>query len=279
VAKSGFALALLLAFVVFLSAVVATARAEAASTEAVPSHPFLNDRFIFEVGGFYSKNNTNASLSPPAGGAGVIVNFEDTLGLDSENFVPIAGFQWRFAERWRLEAGYFKVDRSATRTLATDVTWGDKVFPVGSTVSSSYDMYDVRTSVGYSFFRRPDKELGVGVGLHTMGIKTSLEAAGIGSESSTVTAPLPVLNLYGTFALTNEWAMRVRMDWLSLSYDQYSGDIRSTLVDVIYQPFRNVGFGLGMRNLIVDLDVDATNWQGKARTSFSGPNAFITVSF
>jgi hypothetical protein len=90
---------------------------------------------------------------------------------------------------------------------------------------------------------------------------------------------LPVLNLYGTFALTNEWAMRVRMDWLSLSYDQYSGDIRSTLVDVIYQPFRNVGFGLGMRNLIVDLDVDATNWQGKARTSFSGPNAFITVSF
>lgn len=261
------------------SSTVLAARAQAASTEAVPNHPYLRDRFVFELGGFYSKNNTNASLSPSAGGVGAIVNFEEALGLDSRNFVPIAGFQWRFAERWVLEAGYFKVDRSATRTLATEVTWGDLVFPVGSTVNSSYDLSDFRTSVGYSFFKRPDKELGVGVGLHTMSIKTSLQAAGIGSDSATVTAPLPVFNLYGTFALTNEWVMRARIDWLSVTYHQYSGEILSTLIDVVYQPFRNVGFGLGMRNLIVDVDVDATNWQGKVRTSFSGPNAFITVSF
>ncbi len=269
----------LLGLALLSSLTVLAVRAQAASTEAIPNHPALSDRFVFELGGFYSKNNTNSTLSPSAGGVGVIVNFEDTLGLESRNFVPIAGFLWRFAERWRAEVGYFKVDRSATRTLATDVTWGDQVFPVGSTVNSSYDIYDIRTSVGYSFFKRPDKELGVGVGLHVMNLKGSIQSAGSSAESATVTAPLPVFNFYGLFALTNEWAMRARMDWLSVSYHQYSGEIRSTAIDIIYQPFRNVGIGLGMQNLIVDVDIDATNWQGKARTAFSGPNAFITVSF
>lgn len=269
----------LLGLAVLSSLTVLAVRAQAASTEAVPSHPALTDRFSFELGAFYTRNNTNSSLSPPGGGVGVIVNFEDTLGLDERNLIPIAGFLWRFGERWRLEVGYFQLDRSATRTLATDVTWGDQVFPVGSTVNSSYDIYDIRTSIGYTFFKRPDKELGVGIGLHVMKLKGSLEAAGIGVESATVTAPLPVFNFYGTFALTNEWAMRARMDWLSVTYQQYSGEIRSTAIDLIYQPFRNVGFGVGMRNLIVNVDIDATNWHGKARTAFSGPNAFITASF
>jgi hypothetical protein len=94
-----------------------------------------------------------------------------------------------------------------------------------------------------------------------------------------VLAPLPVLNFYGGFALTNEWAVRMRLDWLSLNYDAYSGDFRNTAIDVLYQPFRNVGFGFGLRNLILDLEIEKSDWHGKARTTFSGPTAFMTVSF
>jgi|SRR5262245_15909879 len=259
-----------------LASMSAPARAQ---TEAIPNHPALTDRFRIELGGFYSRSSTQASLGPSGGGTGVVVDFEETLGLDERNLTGIGGFLWRISERWRLEVEYFKLDRNATRTLATDVTWGDQTFATGTTVNSKYDFYDVRVSAGYSFFKRRDKELGVGVGLHVAGIKTSLQAAGVGAESSDVLAPLPVLNLYGAFALTNEWAVRVRMDWLSLSYDSYSGDIRSTAVDFLYQPFRNVGFAFGMRSLIVDVDIDTSDWRGNARTSFSGPTVVMTVSF
>ena len=255
------------------------ASAQAAETESIPSHPALTDRFNFEAGAFYSRSSTSASLGPSSGGTGVVVDFEDTLGLDERNLTGIAGFRWRVSERWRVEVEYFKLNRSATRTLETQVNWGDQVFPVGSTVSTSYDIYDVRVSGGYSFFKRKDKELGIGAGLHVMGIRASLQGAGIGADSSDVLAPLPVLNLYGAFAMTKEWAVRMRMDWLSLSYGDYSGDIRSTAIDVLYQPFRNVGFGVGMRSLIVDVEIDSSDWRGKARTSFSGPTAFMSVSF
>lgn len=256
-----------------------SAYAQAAAAEAIPNHPALTSRFTIELGGFYSRSSTQASLGPSTGGTGVVVDFENTLGLEERNLSGIAGFLWRISDRWRLEVEYFSLNRDATRTLATDVVWGDTTFTAGSTVTSKYDFSDIRVSGGYSFFKRRDKELGAGFGLHVAGIKTSLQASGLGAESTDVTAPLPVLNLYGAFALTNEWAMRMRMDWLSLNYDIYHGDFRNVNVDVLYQPFRNVGFGLGVRTLILDVEIDDPEWRGKARTSFTGPTFFMSVSF
>lgn len=258
---------------------IGTAHAQTGSTEAIPTHPALTDRFVIELGGFYSRSSTQASLGPSGGGVGVVVDFENTLGLDDRNLSAIGGFLWRASERWRVEVEYFSLNRDATRQLASDVTWGDTTFTAGTTVTSKYDFSDVRVSAGYSFFKRRDKELGAGVGLHVSGIKTSIQAAGLGAESTDVLAPLPVLNLYGAFALTNEWAARFRLDWLSLNYDIYSGDLRSTAIDVLYQPFRNVGFGLGVRSFILDVEIDDPKWHGKARTSFTGPTLFMTVSF
>jgi hypothetical protein len=258
---------------------VETAHAQATTTEAVPNHPALTDRFVFELGGYYSRSSTQASLGPSSGGTGVVVDFENTLGFEDRNLSAIGGFRWRISERWRLEVDYFSLNRNATRTLGSDITWGDQSFNAGTTVNSSYDFYDIRVSGGYSFFKRRDKELGVGIGLHVAGIKASIQAANVGAESADVLAPLPVLNLFGAFALTNEWAVRMRMDWLSLNYDIYSGDVRSAAIDVLYQPFRHVGFGLGMRTFILDVEIDDSKWRGKARTSFTGPTAFMSVTF
>jgi hypothetical protein len=268
-----------MALTVLASLAVAAGRAEAASTEAIPNHPALTDRFVFELGAYYSNASTSASLGPSGGGTGVVVDFENTLGLEDRNVSAIAGFSWRMSERWRLEVEYFSLDRDATRTLAADVTWGDQTFTAGSTVNSSFDFSDLRVGVGYSFFKTRDKELGVGAGLHVSGIKTRLESSGIGTETTDVLAPLPVLSLYGAFALTNEWAVRARLDWLSLNYDIYSGDFRTMGFDVLYRPFRNVGFGLGLRSYVLDVEVDDTQWHGRARTVFTGPTAFVTVSF
>jgi hypothetical protein len=255
------------------------AHAQAAAVDSIPTHRALTDRFVIEAGGFSSRSTTQASLGPSGGGVGVVVDFENTLGLDERNLTPIAGFLWRITDRWRLEVDYFKLDREATRNLSSDVTWGDQTFTAGTTVNSSYDFSDIRVGVGYSFFKRRDKELGIGLGLHVAGIKTSIQAAAVGAESTDVTAPLPVVNFYGTFALTDEWAVRMRLDWLSLTYDAYSGDLRNIAIDVLYQPFRHVGFGFGVRNLVLDVEIDKPEWRGKARTVFGGPTLFMSVSF
>jgi len=279
VTKSRFGV-MLLVLGMFASLAVATGRAEAASTaEVIPNHPALNDRFSFDLGGFYFQTSTQASLAGSSGGGGVFIDFENALGLEERNWGGIGGFLWRMTERWRLEVEYFQLDRSASRTLSKQIEWGNQVYPVGATVNSSYDFSDARVGVGYSFFKRRDKELGVGVGLHVATFKASIQSSGVGAEAADVLAPLPVLSFYGAFALTDQWAVRMRGDWLSLSYDAYSGDVRNMAIDVLYQPFRHVGFGLGMRSLAIDLTVDKADWVGRARTVFTGPTAYMTVSF
>lgn len=244
-----------------------------------PNHPLLNDTLRASVGGFWAGSNTTARLGSSSGGAGVDVSFEDTLGLDERKWVGEFGAYWRISERWRVDLDHVRIKRSATRVLSQQIIWGDNTFNVGTEVNSSLTISDTRTSLGYSFFRRPDKEVGLGLGVHMLGYKASIDAGSLGARSESVTAPLPVLSLYGQFALTDTWALSLRSDWLSLEYDKYSGEIRANRIDIVYQPFKNVAFGLGMHYLNLKLDVQNDNSKFQARSNVEGPALFLSVSY
>lgn len=244
-----------------------------------PDHPLLSDTFRVTLGGLFAESNTAARLGTSTGGAGVDVNFEDTLGLEERKWIAEFAMYWRLSERWRVDVDYFSLNRSASRVLSADIQWGDQTFTTGTTVNSSFKISDLRAALGYSFFRRPDKELGAGIGVHTLKFKAAIDAAGAGGRSESATAPLPVLSLYGAFALSDTWALSLRTDWLSLDYDKYSGSISASAIDLIYQPFKRVAFGVGMHTLNLKADVDNPNSKFQARVNLNGPAAFMSVSF
>jgi hypothetical protein len=250
-----------------------------AHAQEIPNHPLLNDTFRVSIGGFHAESSTTARLGSSTGGAGVDVSFEGALGLEEKKWVGEFGAYWRISSRWRLDVDHVRLARTATRVLAQQITWGDNTFAVGTEVTSSLTITDTRTALGYSFFRRPDKELGIAAGLHTLGYKTSIEGANSAARSESVTAPLPVLGLYGQFALTDTWAVSMRADWLSLEYDKYSGEIRANRIDVVYQPFKHVAFGAGMHYLNLKLDVQNDNSKFQVRSSLQGPAVFVSVSY
>jgi hypothetical protein len=115
------------------------------------------------------------------------------------------------------------------------------------------------------------------VGLSATG--TGAVPTGGGSESKRVTAPLPVISAYGQFALTDEWAITTRLDRFVISFDNYYGNITSSAVDLQYQPFRRVGFGLAYRSLFINLSVTKPTWTVTFSQSFQGPLAYMNASF
>ncbi len=273
--------------ILFVSGVVlstllpfAAARAETASADAIPSHPALNDDFTFVIGLYAPRSAVNALVTPSGGGTGVGVDFENTLGLSERSYTPLTAFIWRVSDRWRLEAEYFRLNRKATRTLSEDIEWNGVTYTAGTTVDSKFDFFDARVSGGYSFYKTQDKELGVGLGVHMTGLRAGITASGTTlSDDGDVLAPLPVLSLYGNFGLTNEWALRLRTDWFALSYGDYSGELVSAALDVLYQPWRHVGFGFGMNSYMLDVEIKNTDWKGRARVAFNGPTVFVYGTF
>lgn len=254
--------------------------------DAAAHNPGLNDSFYIALGAFVPKTSTSAQLDSTTLGIGTNIDFERALGMTTQKVVPDVFVRWRFAEHWRLEMAYFELNRSGDKVIEQDIHWGDQDFVAGTEIQSKFNFSDLRTSVGYSLFKRPDKDVGVQFGLHVASYEASLSVAGIGvvpagggSESKKVLAPLPVLGVYGQFALTDEWAINARLDRFVMSYNNYAGNVTSIGVDLSYQPFRHVGFGLGYRSLFINLTTTRPTWTATFSQSFQGPLAYMNASF
>lgn len=241
-------------------------------------HPALNDRFYFGAGLFFPNTSTSAQLTSHTG-VGANIDFENALGITNEKTVPAAFARWRLGQRWRLELEYFQLNRSGHKQIDRDIQFGDTTYPVNAVVDSKFNFSDLRLSAGYSFYRRPDKEVGVGFGLHAAQYDVSLAANGNPTETEKVTAPLPVFSLYSQFALTERWALGARMDRFVLRYQSFDGSLTALGLDLMYQPFRHVGFGLASRALSIDAAATDNGRTARFRQSFQGPMLFMNVSF
>ena len=186
------------------------------------------------------------------------------------------------SERWRLEVSYFWTSRIRSKSIDQDTQWGDVVYPANTRVASELNFSDLRTSVGYSFYKTSDKELGVGFGLHLLGWEASLSTPTQGTKKGDVLAPLPVLSIYGGFALDEQWSVGARLDAFSLTYAQYHGGVTVLGLNLQYQPFRHVGFGLRYTALFLNFSATSSglgSFQGKLNQNLQGPSFYVTASF
>jgi hypothetical protein len=245
----------------------------------IPEHAALKDRFWIGAGIFHAKTATSAQLDSANLGVGSNIDFEHALGMDKTSTSPFAFARMRFGERWRVELEYFELNRSGSRVIDRTIQWGDNVYTVNTQLESRFEFADLRVSAGYALFRSPDKELGVAFGVHATSYDVTLNGQVVGQHQEDVIAPLPVLSLYGQFALTERWAVSSRLDRFSLSYEKFDGSLTALGVDLLYQPFKHVGFGAGFRSLFIELNIADERKNLKFEQSFQGPVLFMSASF
>jgi len=242
-------------------------------------HPGLQDRFTFQIGAYSPQADTTAFLNNSALARGTSISFEDDLNLTDRKTVPALLASVRLGERWRVEGEYFTLHRSGARAINRTINWGDNTYPIGTTVSSEFNTDVYRISVGYSFIKDNQKELGAVLGLHATDFEATLGAAGVGARTGDGLAPLPTIGIYGAYAFTPKWLLSGRLDYFSLSYNQYDGSLLNFSAGVDYRFTRNFGVGLAYRH--VDYDVTATkaSFNGGMNYKFSGPMLYGVASF
>lgn len=249
----------------------------AAGQQAV--HPALQDRFSIQIGAYAPQADTTAFLNSSTLARGTSISFEDDLNLTDRKTVPAILGSWRIAERWRLEGEYFTLHRSGARAIGRTINWGDNTYNVGTTVSSQFDSDISRLSVGYSFIKDNQKEIGAVLGLHMTDFAATLSAAGVGARTGDGLAPLPTIGVYGAYAFTPRWLLSGRLDYFSMEYNQYDGSLLNFSVGVDYRFTRNFGFGLAYRHVDYDVTATKTNFNGGMNYKFSGPMIYGVASF
>lgn len=254
-------------------------RDASAAENGPPLHPMMSDRFYLSAGALWAESNVTANLNTGAVGLGTFIDFEDDVGLKETNLIGLFSFRWRMSERWLLDVEYFSLDRDNEKEISRTLDWGDLNVPVNASVRSTFDIQDTRVSVGYSFFRRPDKEIGIGLGAHVTKLGASLSTANFGSQRASQSAPLPVATMYARMALTDRWLLSVRIDRLSLDTGDVDGNIFSSATDFVYQPWRHFNISLGYREINYEISSASEDWRGKAQIRQSGPYLSIGGTF
>lgn len=254
------------------------ARTALAQEDLIPDHPMMSDTWFIGVGALWADSNVTGSLNRGRL-AGAIIDFEDDLGLDEENFIGLVTFRARFFERWQFEAEYFKLDRDNERVLSRTIDWGDETIPIDAAVRSAFNLQDTRVSFGYSFYKSKDKEVGIGLGAHVTKLDARLSSERREGQAAAETAPLPFLTMYARMALSDHWLLNIRVDRLSLDTGSIDGKVFSSGTEFVYQPWRHFAISLGYRDINYQVSSTSEDWNGKAQIQQSGPVLMFSSTF
>jgi hypothetical protein len=240
------------------------------------------DPFNLALGAYFvTRTNGSIRFDRTAGvvSIGTSIDWERDLGGETSMTVPRIDGYYRFAPKHRVDFSWYKIDRNGTIVSQRGLDYGNINFPAGSAIESQLNTETTKLTYTYSFYRTPEIETSVSVGLHVTKMEASLTAAGLGlAESNSATAPLPVFGFRLDYAFTPKWWMRGKYELFFLdSVQSYTGALSDFTVSIEHHTFTHVGFGLGLNRSSLDLEVDDGSKKGSFSSVLNGLMLYAVI--
>jgi hypothetical protein len=188
---------------------------------------------------------------------GTEISVEDVLGASRNTVQPRLGFRWRPGRRHELELGFVRAVRSAERTLVDTIDFRDTSFAAGARINSNIRTSQLFLNYRFAFTAKENTQIGFGVGLGAIFLRTEIDAlrgatAG-GTDTATVqygdsssfTAPVGSLGLYGRFRLGNRWYLESDLRGMYVKISNIKAGVIETGVAARYFFSNTVGVELG----------------------------------
>ena len=257
-----------------------------ATTSAEEQHPMMSAKWYVTAGAFLADRDFKASARGRIGGGSAEFDLEGVLGLDDSTDLFMGELGWQYAKQWSLALQYFRSSRSGSRVLEETFEWQDNIFDVGVRLDASTELEITR----FFFARRFRNEGGphslrIGVGAHWLSFDA--EVAGEARVNVGTTEfrrakaraefPFPNLGAWYRYSPSRNWLFTARVDWLSASIDNYSGDIWNVAAGVNYRATKHIGIGANYQYFELAGGLTEPNWRGDIEMTLSGPYLFINA--
>jgi hypothetical protein len=269
-----------------LATLAASALLLAASTARADGPNLLDEGWDVSLGTFIVNQNTDVRLDgTTTGEIGTPIDWEKTFGDGDTTRFRLDGY-WRFAERHKIRAMWFNASREGSKTIDTEIDWQGETFPVNTKIKGESKFNIVELAYEYAFMRRDNFELTGTAGIHYTDLSLSLsgnvndgEITRNVKKEGSVGVPLPVFGGRALWRMGGDFWLDASAQWFALSIDEYDGSIWDAKLDVIWQPSKWVGVGLGYNHFKVDVDVNQDKFNGSLNWAYDGPRIFYTVHF
>lgn len=239
------------------------------------------------AGFMYLDGDGKFSARLPSGQEVTIIDF-DRAGLKDTDSSYWLSLNWRSASsHWGAWFGSWRYDVVGSREWQDSLPIGDTEIPVGASVTSDFDATWYILEATYSFYRSESVDTGIGFGVHTVDLDTTITArfqigdreVEVVSKGLDTLVPLPNLLAYLYWKFAPRWNLVGRVGYFSLDYGDYSGQMTNAHAMANYQLSPRWRLGLGYQFVNLDLDVEKADFAQVYDIDFSGPIAFAKFSF
>jgi len=234
---------------------------------ASPARSDFDETYMLTIGGLVTDFDTALRINSRDNSIDDKIELEDDLGFDSTVRAAWIRAGWRMAPRHRMNLLYTQFDRTTEKTTTTDIDVGENTILAGAYIGSSVKTHVFDLEYMYSFFKRPNIELGVTAGLYWMNSVFELDAAGeVILEGETepefradyeanqrLIAPLPLIGLTLGYELNDNWRLKAGARFFDVTISSIDGYIFSSNLGTEY--YFNRHFGLGAKLAMFNLSV------------------------
>ncbi len=237
--------------------------AVAAPAEAQRDYEPLLDKFSFKIEGSWVGIKTEIRLdSDLTEGNGTTLNFEDDLGLGSNQGIPTLAFEWQIARHHKLGVRWQDITRDSNTQALTDIEWGDELIPIDADVTLGFDITQAYIDYTYYAWVKERWAAGFGLGLRWMDVQATLAYRDEGNElegQSDVggSAPLPYLYFEYRRLLSDKWRFVTGLGWLYIKLDDIEGGQWIGRASVEYLAGKRWAFGAAINLSNIDVDWNA----------------------
>jgi hypothetical protein len=250
-------------------------------------NPYMYERFTLKGGIVHHSVSGNFS-SGKDGNDSQHVDLDD-LGLDESVNTPVIEARLRLGKRITMNSGYFGYHEDAKQRSKFDYDFGDITIPVNAMTDSEIDLDIYYINFGYSVYSSANTEVGMGIGIHGADFSLDLSAqtdpgppippVSLGEEREDFLAPLPNLYFFASRALRDNMLLHLSGGWMSLTYDDYDGDLYFFKATLDYRFKKNFGIGGGYSYFKVDVEYDPDHKTETYDLEFSGPMVYLILGF
>ncbi len=248
---------------------------------------YLYERFTLK-GGVLHHSATGEFSSKKDGKKKVEVDLDD-LGLDEKDNTLSVSARLRLSKKFSLNSGYFGYHESGKNRSPFDYDFGDITIPVNAITDSEVNLDVYYVNLGYAVYSAENTEVGLGIGVHAADFSLQIEAAiesvgplppvSIGQETEDILAPLPNLYLFASRAIKENILLHLNGGWMSLSYDDYDGDLFFVRALLDYRIKKHFGIGGGYSYYDFNVDYDPGNKVETYDVKFHGPMVYLILGF
>jgi hypothetical protein len=260
---------------------------------ALPARADFDELYKLEMGRAVVDFDSKISVNSRDDSINKELDFEDTAGFDSQLRIGVVKGSWRMADRHRLSLLYAPIKRATELTTSKDIEIDGNIIRAGASLGTSVKTHVFDIEYLYSYYKRPNLELAVSAGIYWMNSLTEFTASGqvviegSGQEefrsdyqaNQRLVAPLPLLGLSASYAITPQWIAHAYARYLDVTISDIEGRILSFNLKTEYYFTDHVA--LGAAYTVFDLSVrhNGVVFFNSLSYEYSGLQAYLALKY